>query len=55
MHVRLADFDKHRLDKLLLTPPHLYKPWYQAAIEMKNLMELFRNDPEHKKDLDHAL
>lgn len=26
MHLRFKDFNKHRLDKLNLTPPHLYEP-----------------------------
>jgi hypothetical protein len=55
MHLRLADFDKHRLDKFNLTPVHLYKPRHAASIQMNHMMGILRNDPVHRKDLDQAL
>jgi hypothetical protein len=55
MHLRLKDFNKHRLDKLNLTLPHLYEPKHPQAKQMKNLMTLLKGDPDHKKDLEFAL
>lgn len=55
MHLRLPGFDKHRLDKLNLTAPHLYEPRHPQAKQMKLLMELLRDDPKHRTDLDRAI
>ena len=54
MHKRLPDFDQNRRDKLKIRAIEDYEPRSRAARKLKQLMDLFRNDPNLRQEFERA-